>query len=494
MTSPRAAVDASVGMGSASVAICAIAFAFSLSPSAAFAQSAENAFPKASSPSMQAAGIIPSTISLSVTGSPADGAFLDAEIRNAIDRQIRPTLRPGASIHYGAIVPWPLPALAAGYRAAVNVAVAIVGTNDNVWVSGVTKVILTNVAMTPAAPSRLFFSDDPEYIPTEGLVFRGSVDAAHPARLYYYHDDIGLPRDLDVVLTSTAPARVHVIQSGDGPDLDVMSVGHTVSRNFLLFRQRNEGTIVDVAPGAPFILRHDLIFQGELVAGALDLAVLTGGLVTVSVVATPAGGHPEPYLNGPRVPFDGHNRHGTFDLDGYGTITAAYTVGGPDASVKYGTRNSTPRNLDPTDPGHDYGDYGVVHRFTFTMVNPTDDPHTVYLYEKPLGGAVRSSFLVDGVLKEVGCARLAQPYWFMTYLLPPHATGASTTLTMTDGGSYYPIEFGMTETRPLPITPPVNSADGCTPILTPAPASTATPQMPIPGPTASGEPGVEPKA
>jgi hypothetical protein len=75
----------------------------------------------------------------------------------------------------------------------------------------------------------------------------------------------------------------------------------------------------------------------------------------------------------------------------------------------------------------------------------------------------------------------------MTYLLPPRATGASTTLTMTDGGSYYPIEFGITEVLPLPNTPPVYAADGCAPTLLPTPAPTAAPQIPIPSPTSSGE-------
>lgn len=437
-------------------------------------------------PAVLPAGVVPPSVWLNVTGQPAEAAFLDDEIRNALDRSIRPTLRPGASIRYGPIVPWPLPALAAGYRAAANVTVTIVGGNETSWVTGVTSVYITNVVTPPSAPPILFLSDDPEYVPTEGLVFRGNVEGARAARLYYYHDNIGLPRDLDVVLTASAPARVHIIQSVAGPDLDVVSVGHAVSRNFLLRQQRNEGTVVDLVPGMPFVLRHDLVFLGELVAGAIDLGVLAGGPIAVSVVASPAGGHPEQYLNGPRLAPDGHNRHGTFDLGGYGFIGAAYRVGGPDAAVKYGDRTTTPRNVDPSDPGRDYGDYGVVHRLTFTMTNPTDAPHVVYLYERPLGGAVRSSFLVDGQLKELGCARLPRPYWLMTYLLPPRTTAASTTLTMTDGGSYYPIEFGMTETQPFPFTPPAGAADGCAPSLPSAPESNAPPPIPSPAPTGEG--------
>ncbi|MEA2722162.1 MAG: hypothetical protein QOJ39_4026, partial [Candidatus Eremiobacteraeota bacterium] len=173
------------------------------------------------------------------------------------------------------------------------------------------------------------------------------------------------------------------------------------------------------------------------------------------------------FLRGPRVPYDGHRRHGTFDLTSFGPLAQSYTAGGPDTAVQYGSRTSTPRNVDPADDGRDLGDYGVVHRITFTLANPTDAPSLVYLYEKPLGGPVRSSFIVDGRLKEMGCVRLPQPYWVATYQLPPHSTGMSNTVTMTDGGSFYPLEFGASATPPQPYTPPVGTADGCSPVATP---------------------------
>ena len=410
------------------------------------------------------AGVIPPSIALTVTGSPTDGVFLDSEIRNALDRELRPTLRPGAAIRYGPIVPWPIAPLATGYRTAVNVGVTIEGDGaDSATVTGTTTVNITNVALAPRPASVLFLSDDPEYLPTEGLAFRGIVDASRTARLYYYHDDIGLPRDLDVLITASIPTRLHIMQSVAGPDLDVMNVGHSVSRDFLLYMQQNDGVIVDVNPGTPLIVQHRLLLQGELVAGSMNVRVLSGGPATVSVIASQAGGHPERYLNGPRLPYDGHNRHGIFDLDGYGDLVTSYTLGGPDTFVKYGGATPSPRNIDPSDPGHDRGDYGVVHRITINLTNPADTALPVYLYERPLGGSVRSTFVIDGDLREIGCARLSQPYWLKTYQLAPHARGVSTTLTMTDGGSFYPIEFGVSSSQPVWNTPPLNAPDGCSP-------------------------------
>lgn len=409
------------------------------------------------------AGVIPSSISIAVTGSPAtDADVLDAQIRAALTRQIRPTLGPGASIAYGPIVPWPLLPLAAGATAAVNVTVTI-DANGSAPVSSVTTVNVYNVALAPVRPRVLFLSDDPEYLQSEGVVFRGEVAAERPARLYYYHSDIGLPRDVDVVVTAPVRSRVQLITSAAGPDLDVMSVGHTVSRDLLRFEQANEGALVDIDPDRPFVVRHGLLLAGEVLAGAADVRVVSGGPVTVSVLASPAGSRPDALLSGPRVAYDGHHRHGIFDLEGFGAIAASYTVGGPDAAAQYGGRNQTLRNVDPNDPGRDYGDYGALHSITLTLANPSDAEQPVYLYEKPLGGPVRSTFVIDGQLKEVGCVRLQQPYWVTTYELPPRYTGVSTILTMTDGGSFYPLELGATSTQPLSYTPPVGSPDGCSP-------------------------------
>jgi hypothetical protein len=76
---------------------------------------------------------------------------------------------------------------------------------------------------------------------------------------------------------------------------------------------------------------------------------------------------------------------------------------------------------------------------------------------------VRSTFIVDGQFKELGCVRLKQAYYVTTYALPPHSNSATTTVTMTDGGAFYPIEYGVTDVAPFPFTPPVGSTDGCSP-------------------------------
>jgi hypothetical protein len=104
------------------------------------------------------------------------------------------------------------------------------------------------------------------------------------------------------------------------------------------------------------------------------------------------------------------------------------------------------------------------------------------LYFKPLVGIARSSFLVDGALVEIGCVRVPQPYQIAAI---PLAAGASQQVhldTMTDGGSFYPVEIGVTATPPQPGAPPIFGPDGCFPkpgaAETPPPSPDTSPPPP----------------
>ncbi len=443
----------------------------------------------------QPAGIVPSSLSLIVTGNPVTSKFLGRQIRAALRRVIRPTLQPGASITFSSLA-IPLQPLQPGFLTSIDVPVTVSGGADTAPVFATTTVSVQNLALDQTVPSVLFYDDDPEYVQLPGVLFRKTVQPSTVTRLYYYHDNLGLPKDIAVVLkaVSPLPTRVQLIDVEGGPNLDVMSVGNFVSKSFLLTEGKNEGIVVDLPAQSPFVLRNSLALIGELVAGAVDIRVLMGGPVDVTVVATPAGDPLSSYLNGPLAPRDGHHRSGAFNIAGFGVQTIAYTVGGPDASTTYGGRDTAPPNLNPASLGHDWGDYGVTHRFTFDIDNPTDMPQDVYLYEKPFGGATINSFIVDGQVRQMGCVRIPERYEIEHYEVAPNAEITSNVVTMTDGGSSYPLEIGLTQTPPFPFTPPMDAPDGCFPKETPPPTPTPFEAVPLPSGTPtelpSGVPGL----
>lgn len=403
---------------------------------------------------------VPPSLDLTVTGTPANGPFLERAIRAAVQRAIRPALAPNAAATIGPVLPLPV-ALAPGFITSVEVPVTVDVPADDP-VTTITTVNLTNAEAPAAAPVQLVFDDDPEYVATDGMLAQATVDAARPTRLYYYHADTGLPKDVAVVLTAAAPARVQLIDAGAGPDLDVMSVGDQITRDFLDVEPRNEGIITDVQPDAPFVLTSSLALTGELVAGTVDVRVLMGGPVTVNVVAFEPGTDLASALAAPFASRDGHARHGTFDLTATGSALLDYTVGGPDAVEEIGGSASAPPPLPGTD-GTNAGAYGVVQHLAFTLHNPTAQPQTVYLYETARGGPVRASYLVDGAMVTMGCARVPTPYLIAQYTLDASSQRIVSVQTMADGGSNFPLEVGVTQTPPQPQTPPQSAPDGCFP-------------------------------
>jgi hypothetical protein len=194
------------------------------------------------------------------------------------------------------------------------------------------------------------------------------------------------------------------------------------------------------------------------------------------------------YLTQPQLPGDGHHRTGIFSLVNYAEESIAFTAPGPDASTQYGAQ-TPPAATTPNDPapaGHDYGEYGVLRQMNFQIDNPLDQPQTLYLYERPMGGSVRSSFLVNGQLFQVGCARVSDRYQIGDPIgVQPHAKLTLPVLTMTDGGSSYPLEVGLTVTPPSPAPPAITAPNGCFPKPQPAPT-------PMTSPSASASPNPEP--
>ena len=408
------------------------------------------------------AGTVVPSATLKVTGSPVDPQWLAREVASFVARLT--TAMPGAQTTIAAVTPPPAP-LTPGAQTQFDVPVQIAGAGAYYDVAGTTSVSVQNVPVAPFAAALLFYDDDPEHVSADGVLYRGTIAAARPARLYYYHDAGAAAHRIAVLLSVRPqdPSSVQVIDSTAGPNVDVMSVGHAATKNFLVYKAHNQGTVIDLDGEAPVIVDDVTLHDREGVAGAVGLNVLSGGPVTVTVVSVAPGADPRAVADGNVLPGDGHHRTGAFSLANYGSVSLAYQVGGADAKVVYGDREPTPQNLDPQSPGHDYGDYGVLWNIALTLANPTAQPQTVYLYERPIGGAVRSSFLIGDSLVEMGCARVSTPYQIAAYSLAASQTYRLNVETMTDGGSNYPLEVGVTQTPPEPSVPPIDAADGCFP-------------------------------
>ena len=416
------------------------------------------------------AATISKFLNVKVTGN-ADEAFIANEtalqVRGAVNANA------GTTINIG-LIPPPTEALPVGGQYTFGLPVTVLGGDQYLDVSDIMRVTVQHVAAQPFSPTILYYSDDPERIVSDGVLFRGTVTAGTPVRLYDYHENGTDPRRLVIVLStsSTTPTTAQVVESFAGPNIDVMGVGHAVAKNFLIQKPRNEGVVLDLPDGAPIFRRDVLLQMQQGTADVADIQILQGGPLTITVLAASPSVPAATLLSGAQLPSDGKGRHGTFTLANYGAQTLDFTVGAQDATVTLGDREQTVPRFNAADPGVDYGDYGVTFNLHLIARNTGDTAQTVYIYEAPRGGPVRATYLLDGSATptELGCGTSpptatspARRYLIGQFDVAPHSAQTHTMWTMTEGGSNYPLVIGLTTNPPEPQTPPIFGPEGCFP-------------------------------
>ncbi len=405
------------------------------------------------------AGTIVGQTTLRVTGNPANPAWLAQEAADWVTRLTQAL--PGAAVHIGTVNP-PAAPLFPDQSAQFVVPVQIAGGGQYFDQAGSTTVTVNDLRLEPPLSTLLFYDDDPEHITQDGVLFHGSLSVAQPTRLYYYHDVAVGPRRLVVALRAnsedtTSLQLVAALPSPGG----VPAVGQTLTDAFLPIKTQNEGVILDLARDEPYILADVPMSADQTAVGIADIRVLSGGPVDLTVLAVSPGVDPRTLLNGPLLPDDTHHRTGVFAIDpGYGTHTLTFSAGGEDAILII--PDATLRNVDPSSKGGDYGDYGVVHTIDLTLANPGAVPAVAYFFFQPPGQIANGTFLIDGKIIDIGCVRLPSNYQVTAFDLLPGQTYHTTVKTMVNGGSYLPIEVGVTASPPVS-APPTDAPEGCFP-------------------------------
>ena len=428
------------------------------------------------------AGIVPSDVSVELGGT-VSPQFALAQIGAAIARQAQ--LQSGAAPNVtGVSIPHPLHA---GDALEALARVTISAGASYAPVAGTTAVHLQVETLTQLEPACLFYSDDPERLVAadDGVLYRNSIAANQPVRLYAYHVSDTAGRRLYLALRATNAADVQLLGYAAGPADAFAYVGHVSTLQYLLERATQESLVEPIAAGAAYLqqLGYRALGPGELVAAIFDLRVLDGGPVEVEVIATSADGEPPAFLEQPELPGDGHGRRGEFSLQGVAPIAFDYTAGAPEpAPLPVG--RPTLANLRPG--GRPLGgDYGVVRAISLQLSNPADAPQDVYFYEQASGGTVTTTIWFAGDPRpiEVPCIRdAANRYLIKAITLDGGQSRVVGGEYMTDGSSSFPLLFGLTSDAPSPPPGPY-SPDACNP-RTPPPATPS----PAPSPTASAAP------
>jgi hypothetical protein len=431
-----------------------------------------------------AAGVVPNDALVELAGT-VSPQFARDRVQATIAQLAQ--MQPGATISVGGVTP---AALRPGDALEARANVVINGNQQFVDQTGTTNVHLRVASLPPLEPVVLFYSDDPERLGPldDGVLLRGTIDTTRPARAYVYHvSDAGSRRLYLALQAPVGTSRVQVLGAAAGPNYAFSYVGHLSTKRYLLERAPQESFVATVAAGLPYFIPLGVgpMLPGQLIASIDDLRVLDGGPVNVMVVAAGTGVDPSTLLAQPEHPSDGHFRRGEFSLVNVPPLALSYTVGGPEpqpfaAGVRYYANNQAAfPNLRPdlvAQAGQRAplaGDYGVLRSVALQIANPTSAPQNVYLYEQPgANGGVTTTiwFTGDPAPTEVLCVSdPSQRYLVKGFGVAPGQTLNVTGSYMTDGTSFLPILFGLTQTLP-PAAPP----NACLP---PKPGALPTPNQ-----------------
>ena len=421
------------------------------------------------------AGFVPTDVTVHLGGD-VSPAYAIARVNDEIARQAQMQPKTTIEIH-GVAIP---ATIHPGDRLDLSARVRIDGAGVFVDALGATNVQVSDDPYPRIDPSVLLYSDDPERLgaAADGVVYRATIDAAHPARAYVYHVSDTPDRRLYLVLQSaTGPARVQLLGYAAGPENAFSFVGHRATEQYLLERAAQESVVLDVTPDVPLVLPLGAraMRAGDLVAAIFDLRIAQGDALTAEVIAVSGDRSPLEVLDAPELPGDGHGRRGEFSLVDIPPLALSYGVGSPD-TLPFSIGEPTIANALP-DGRALGGDYGVLREVALQLNNPTSAPATVYFYETPSGGNATTTmwFTGDPAPTEIPCVHGGPSrYAIKSFVLAPSESRVVTGEYMTDGTSYFPLLFGLTATPPSPPPGPY-SPDACTPKIPPLAPATPTP-------------------
>jgi len=384
------------------------------------------------------AGAIADTATVHLTGNPASVGFVRDIAAAAAAKAARP--RPGATV----IAP-PDEMVAARTLPQDNVAnvdvPVIIQADGMITVSGTTHVRVYNDAAPPILPNSLMVSDYPETLVENGVLFTADLQRGVPSRFLYFHYNPPGQVDRRVVLraqnNSNAPSVVQFISGSAGPGANEMEVGHISTQRFLSRLAQNEGALVSIPPNSSVNLVEQPMPAHSVVSNILQLRVLSGSAVHLTLFAQNANDAPDASLTSEDL-LTSNVRHarGIYEVARFYRPTLWNTTD-PYLELPVG-QLPLPNMLHGEALS---GDYGVQQSYEVKIVNPTRSPQAIAIYENPRGGRSTGTYLIDGVLVQSHGVPPFSRYKLRQYTVPAKGYIRVTIETMPEAGSSYPLRL-----------------------------------------------------
>lgn len=384
------------------------------------------------------AGTIADNVSIRITGDPASPSYVkDQAVAAARDAA---QARPGAQIVAttdGVQFTQPL-----GQDDVATVDVPVLIQGDQYFsAEGTTHVRVENVAAPKITPDSLTVSDYPERLTENGVLFASDLKREQPTRFLYFHYNPAGEPDRRIVLraqnNSLEPAIVQFISGEGGPDPNEMSAGHEATYEFLKHLVQNEGKVIVIPGNGTLNLVEQPLPAKNIVCNLLQLRVLNGSTVHLTLFAQDASSSPDEALSSTELLSGGHlHARGIYKIPEFHYSTLWNTT---DEYLELLVGHIPLPNLMLGQALA--GDYGVLQSFVIKVQNPTSQPQPIAIYENPRGGRATGTYLIDGVLIQSHQTPPFSRYKIRQYVVPARGFVRVTIETIPDSGSSYPLRL-----------------------------------------------------
>jgi hypothetical protein len=384
------------------------------------------------------AGTIAQYAELQITGDPASADYARMQAVHLAQKVAQ--ARPGAQIiatedqvSYSSSL---------GQDNTVDILVPVLIQGENMFsVNGTTRVHVENIAAPRIAPDILMVSDFPEQLTENGLLFTADLQRGSPSRFLYYHYNPGGQPERRIILraenTSPEPAIVQFISGPGGPGANELQVGHDSTKTFLSRLVQNEGRLIVIPGNATLnIYEHDLP-PGDIACNLLQLQVLNGGTVHLTLFAQDATSDPNMPLTSTDLLVGTHlHARGIYNVPEFHYMTQWKTTD-PYLQLPIG-QIPLPNHLVGQALA---GDYGVLQSFVVNVQNPMSTPQNIAIYENPRGGRATGTYIIDGVMIQSHQVPAFSNYKLRQYVVPAKGFLRVTIITMPESGSSYPLNI-----------------------------------------------------
>ncbi|MDQ3023136.1 MAG: hypothetical protein M3R04_01930 [bacterium] len=381
---------------------------------------------------------VPQQYTAIVTGSSPSASML----KTAVDA----TIRVGAGLPDGTTVTWrpadeefELPPLTPGTRVSVP---SVYKVNADTNLVPVT-LTLENRSIPAARETVTLFSNIPENVKKEQLLYYASLPAGQAGRLVYHHQNQSrgtLRFVARVVNPEGRPVALHITPGDTPPNLNTFFVGFQSAERFWQNLGNGSGYVLRVpAGGQAWIVAQD-VEAGFTASGYYRLSNTSDTALRIETLAL----NPDTVAPKGAWPNSNEASCGVYPQP-YITTTHNYNAnaGAPWLYLRLGEDEPA----SGTDDTVHYGCYGVTHTYEVTVKNTKQSPALVFVVLRGSAGEVKGQFLINDEYVSTALVRGGEEEMLREIPLPPGATKKLRIKAIALNGSFYPASIILREER-----------------------------------------------